>query len=139
MNASSAKPAAGPVVYSNPSTLFTPTGPWSIVAEAGPFVFLAGLRGIDPRTDTLVDDPAGRVAQMFENLRLAAQSIGLGLDSVVRLTVFVTDMAAHRPLVNDAERACWGDGPYPPRTIVEVAALNQDDFAEVEATLYRPA
>jgi 2-iminobutanoate/2-iminopropanoate deaminase len=58
---------------------------------------------------------------------------------VMRLTVFVTDMKAHRPLVNQVQREFWGDGPYPPRTIVEVSGLNQDDFVEVEATLYRPA
>ena len=32
-----------------------------------------------------------------------------------------------------------GEGPYPPRTIVEVDRLNQDDFCEVEGTFYAPA
>jgi hypothetical protein len=32
----------------------------------------------------------------------------------------------------------WGGGPYPPRTIVEVARLNQDDIVEVEGTFYVP-
>jgi hypothetical protein len=36
-----------------------------------------------------------------------------------------------------AER--WGGGPYPPRTIVEVRRLNQDDIAEVEGTFFVPA
>jgi enamine deaminase RidA (YjgF/YER057c/UK114 family) len=48
-------------------------------------------------------------------------------------------MKAHRPLVNQVQKEFWGDGPYPPRTIVEVSGLNQDDFVEVEATLYRAA
>jgi enamine deaminase RidA (YjgF/YER057c/UK114 family) len=72
-------------------------------------------------------------------MRLAAQSVGLDLNAVVRLTVFVTDMVAHRPLVNDTQREFWGEGPYPPRSIVEVSALNQRDFVEVEATLCRQA
>ena len=33
----------------------------------------------------------------------------------------------------------WGGGPYPPRTIVEVSRLNQDDIVEVEGTFYAPA
>ncbi len=78
-----------------------------------------------------------RVRQIFTNLRLAAASVGLGLDSVTRLTVFVTDMKEHRPLVNRAQEEVWGSGPYPPRTIVQVMALNQDDIVEVEATLHR--
>jgi 2-iminobutanoate/2-iminopropanoate deaminase len=131
--------SANPVEYRNPSTLFEPTGPWSIAAVAGPFVFLAGLRGIDPQTNAMVEGQVERVRQIFVNMRLAAQSVGLDLNAVVRLTVFVTDMAAHRPFVNDVQREFWGDGPYPPRSIVEVSALNQHDFVEVEATLYRHA
>ena len=49
----------------------------------------------------------------------------------VRLTVFVTDMAALRPLVNKVQAELWAGGPYPPRTIVEVAKLSQDDIFEV--------
>ena len=32
----------------------------------------------------------------------------------------------------------WAGGPYPPRTIVEVHRLNQDDIFEVEGTFYAP-
>ena len=124
-------------MYSNPPDLFAPTGPWSLVADAGPLVFLAGLRGLDPASNRLVEDPVERTRQVFRNLVLAARSVGLDLDAVVRLTVFVTDMIAHRPMVNDVQAEFWGGGPYPPRTIVEVSALNQNDFVEVEATLYR--
>jgi enamine deaminase RidA (YjgF/YER057c/UK114 family) len=124
-------------MYSNPPALFDPTGPWSIVADAGPLVCLAGLRGIDPATNALVEGDLPRVRQVFANLRLAVASVGLGLGSVMRLTVFVTDMKAHRPLVNQVQQEVWGAGPYPPRTIVQVVALNQDDIVEVEATLYR--
>jgi 2-iminobutanoate/2-iminopropanoate deaminase len=128
-----------PPMYSNPPALFDPTGPWSLIADAGPTLYLAGLRGIDPATNRLVEGPMERVRQIFTNLRLATASVGLGLDSVVRLTVFVTDMKEHRPLVNKAQEEVWGAGPYPPRTIVQVGALNQDDIVEVEATLHRRA
>jgi enamine deaminase RidA (YjgF/YER057c/UK114 family) len=124
-------------MYSNPPELFDPTGPWSIVADTGSTVYLAGLRGIDPSTNQLVPGDLARVRQIFANLRLAMASVGLGLDSITRLTVFVTDMKAHRPLVNQVQQEVWGTGPYPPRTIVQVVALNQDDIVEVEATLVR--
>jgi len=48
-------------------------------------------------------------------------------------------MAALRRLVNKVQAELWGGGPYPPRTIVEVVRLNQDDIFEVEGTFYAPA
>lgn len=126
-----------PVTYRNPSQLFRPTGPWSILAEEERLIFLAGLRGIDPTTNQLVPDPVERVRQVFRNLQLANACAGSGLDSAMRLTVFVTDMKLHRPPVNDVQQELWGEGPYPPRTILQVSALNQEDFVEVEATLCR--
>ena len=123
--------------YSSPDTLFTPTGPWNILADTGSLVFLAGMRGIDPRTDRLVEGEMERIQQAFENIELAAASVGLGREHIVRLTVFVTDMARYRPLVNEAQSARWQGRPCPPRTILEVGALNQQDFVEIEATLAR--
>jgi enamine deaminase RidA (YjgF/YER057c/UK114 family) len=96
------------------------------------------MRGIDPETNSLVDAPRERVRQIFRNIEAAARHSGFGLDSCVRLTVYVTDMAAYRPLINEIQREFWDDGSFPPRTIVAVAGLNQDDFAEVEATFVRP-
>jgi enamine deaminase RidA (YjgF/YER057c/UK114 family) len=69
---------------------------------------------------------------------LIAQSDGASLRDAVRLVVYVTDMARHRPLVNKVQEELWGQGPYPPRTIIEVRALNQDDIVEVEGTFYAP-
>jgi 2-iminobutanoate/2-iminopropanoate deaminase len=48
-------------------------------------------------------------------------------------------MAALRPLVNKVQAELWGGGPYPPRTIVEVARLNQGDIFAVAGTFYAPA
>ena len=71
-------------------------------------------------------------------MQAIAASEGASLTDCVRLTVFVTDMAALRPLVNKVQEELWAGGPYPPRTIVEVAKLNQDDIFEVEGTFYAP-
>ena len=121
-----------------PAGAIRPTGPWALGARAGDFVFVAGMRGIDPETNTLVAGDAARVRQAFLNMQRVAQSGGARLSDAVRLVVYVTDMARHRPLVNQAQEEFWGQGPYPPRTIVEVSALNQDDIVEVEGTFYAP-
>jgi len=121
-----------------PPGAIRPTGPWGLGARAGDFVFVAGMRGIDPVTNTQVAGDEARVRQAFLNMQQIAESDGAALRDAVRLVVYVTDMARHRPLVNKVQEELWGQGPYPPRAIVEVRALNQDDIVEVEGTFYAP-
>jgi 2-iminobutanoate/2-iminopropanoate deaminase len=121
-----------------PNSAIAPTGPWSLGARAGDFVFVAGMRGIDPVNNKLVDGDEARIHQAFMNMKLIAGSEGASLADCIRLTVFVTDMSRLRPLVNKVQESLWGAGPYPPRTIVEVSRLNQDDIFEVEGTFYAP-
>ena len=121
-----------------PEGAITPTGPWSLGVRAGDFVYVAGMRGIDPKTNTLVEGDEARIRQGFRNMQLVAQSAGAGLRDCVRIVVYLTDMPRFRPLVNKVQEELWGAGPYPPRTILEVRKLNQDDIFEVEGTFYAP-
>src|SRR5499425_3409612 len=120
----------------SPAGAIKPTGTWNLGTRAGDFIYIAGMRGIDPKTDTLVQGDEGRVRQAFLNMKLIAESEGASLRDAVRLVVYVTDMFRFRPIVNKIQSELWGQGPYPPRTIVEVDRLNQDDIAEVEGTFY---
>jgi 2-iminobutanoate/2-iminopropanoate deaminase len=122
----------------SPAGAIKPTGTWSVGARAGDFVFVAGMRGIDPNTNTLVEGEEARIRQAFRNMQLIAASEGANLNDAVRLVVYVTDMARLRPLVNKVQAELWGEGPYPPRSIVEVRGLAQDDIFEVEGTFYAP-
>ena len=122
----------------SPKGAIAPTGTWCLGARAGDFVFVAGMRGINPANNRLVEGDEARIRQAFINMKQVAESEAAGLSDCVRLTVFVTDMGRLRPLVNKVQEELWIGGPYPPRTIVEVAALNQDDFFEVEGTFYAP-
>jgi enamine deaminase RidA (YjgF/YER057c/UK114 family) len=121
-----------------PAGAIKPTGPWSLATRAGDFVYVAGMRGIDPATNTLVRGEEARIRQGFLNMQMIAQSEGASLRDCVRIVVYVTDMFRFRPLVNKVQEELWGKGPYPPRTIVEVHRLNQDDIFEVEGTFYAP-
>jgi 2-iminobutanoate/2-iminopropanoate deaminase len=122
----------------SPQGAIAPTGTWSVGARAGDFVFVAGMRGINPANNRLVDGDEARIRQAFTNMKLVAASEGADLTDCVRLTVFVTDMGRFRPLVNKIQEELWAGGSYPPRTIVEVSKLNQDDVFEVEGTFYTP-
>lgn len=121
-----------------PEGLFETTGTWSLGTRAGDFVHVAGMRGIDPETNALVEDPKERIRQGFLNMQAIAESEGATLHDAVRLVVYVTDMYRHRPLVNEVQEELWEGGPYPPRTIIEVDRMNQDDIFEVEGTFYAP-
>jgi 2-iminobutanoate/2-iminopropanoate deaminase len=122
----------------SPKGAIAPTGTWSVGARAGDFVFVAGMRGIDPVSNTMLAGEEARIRQAFTNMKTVAASEGASLSDCVRLTVYVTDMTRLRPLVNKVQEEFWAGGPYPPRTILQVSALNQDDIFEVEGTFYVP-
>jgi len=121
-----------------PDGAIKPTGTWNLGTRAGDFVFIAGMRGIDPKTNLQVQGDEARIRQAFMNMKLIAESEGATLRDAVRLVVYVTDMYRFRPLVNKVQEEFWAAGPYPPRTIVEVHRLNGDDICEVEGTFYAP-
>src|SRR3954466_3368493 len=122
----------------SPPGAIKPTGAWNLGTRAGDFVFIAGMRGIDPATNQLIQGDEARIRQGFLNMKLIAESEGATLRDATRLVVYVTDMFRFRPLVNKVQEELWGNGPYPPRTIVEVHRLNQDDIFEVEGPFYAP-
>ena len=131
-------PAKSGVNFLSPQGAIAPTGTWSVGARAGDFIFVAGMRGIDPASNTLVASKESRIRQAFTNMKIIAESEGAGLSDCIRLVVYVTDMPALRPLVNKIQEEFWTGGPYPPRTILQVSALNQNDIFEVEGTFYAP-
>lgn len=84
-----------------------------------------------------------RLALLTSALALAvlgdvAAAEGATLQDAVRLTIYVSDVTRLRPVVNKVQEDMWGKGPYPPRTVLEVRKLDQDDIAEVDATCYPP-
>ena len=113
-------------------------GTWSLGARAGDFVFVAGMQGIDPKTNTLIKDPQARIRQAFLNIKLIAASEGVSLKDCVRLTVYLSDLPRFAPMVEKAQAELWGGPPYPPRTMIEVKRLFDDDIAEIDSVFYAP-
>jgi hypothetical protein len=48
-------------------------GTWSLGARAGDFIFVAGMQGIDPATNKLVEDPQMRILRAFLNIKTIAR------------------------------------------------------------------
>ncbi|PNY23875.1 Uncharacterized protein TCAP_06184 [Tolypocladium capitatum] len=131
--------SAGVSIY-NPGNFFPATGPWSLMSHAGENLYIAGMRGIDPATNTLLPVGLPRIRQAFKNMAALAGMVGVDLKDCVRVVVYTTDMFRYRPMCNQVQIELWGDDPntYPPRTIIEVGRLNEDDIVEVEGTFYAP-
>ena len=113
-------------------------GTWSLGARAGDFVFVAGMQGVDPATNKLVEGAEARIRQAFLNIRLIAQSEGASLQDCVRLTIYVSDLATIAPLVDKVQAELWGKPPYPPRTMFEAKKLFDGDIIEIDSVFYAP-
>jgi 2-iminobutanoate/2-iminopropanoate deaminase len=111
-------------------------GPYSQAVEAGDLVFCAGQVGLDPATGRLVaGGTMAELRQALANLEAVLAGAGLGLDAVVKTTLFLVDLA-DGPAVN----ALYGEtftAPYPARSTVQVAALPAGARVELEAIAKR--
>jgi enamine deaminase RidA (YjgF/YER057c/UK114 family) len=97
-----------------PAGAIKPTGPWSLGTRAGDFIYVAGMRGIDPGTDILVHGDEARTRQAYINMKRVAESEGATLRDTVRLVVYVTDMLRLRSIVNKVQEELWSgsEGSY---------------------------
>jgi len=121
----------------NPAgAISTGSDTWSVGARAGDFIFVAGMQGVDPTTNKLVEGDEARIRQAFLNLKLIAQSEGATLQDCVRITVYVSDLHRFAPLVSKVQAELWGRPPYPPRSMFEVQRLFDDDIVEIDSIFY---
>ncbi len=111
-------------------------GPYSQAVRAGGTVYLSGQIGLDPATGQLVDGLEAQAVRVFENLRAVAEAAGGGLSDVVKLTLFLADLADFAK-VNEIMAARMS-APYPARSTVQVAALPRGARIEIEAILVLP-
>ena len=136
---SAQSPSPNGVKTLNPAgAISTGNDTWSVGARAGDFIFVAGMQGVDPATNKLVEGHEARIRQAFLNLKLIAQSEGATLQDCVRITVYVSDLHRFAPLVSKVQAELWGKAPYPPRTMFEVQRLFDDDIVEIDSIFYAP-
>ena len=109
-------------------------GPYSQAVRAGDTVYLSGQIPLDPKTMQLVEGFDGQAKRVFENLRAVCRAAGGDFDRVVRVTIYLTDLAQF-PKVNDA-MASYFKEPYPARVTVGVASLPRGAQVEIDAVMY---
>ena len=107
-------------------------GTYSQAIETGGLVFLSGQIPLDPATMEVIDgDFEARARRVFDNLAEVAAAAGGSLDDVVKLTVFLTDLANFATV--NAVMEDYFDQPYPARAAVGVASLPKGADVEADA------
>ena len=109
-------------------------GPYSQAIKKGSLVFISGQIPLVPGTTELVGtDLAEQTQQVFKNLQTVAEASGGGLNDIVKLTIYLTDLSAFA-IVNEI-MASYFIEPYPARATIEISALPKSALVEVEAIL----
>src|SRR3954462_14780131 len=99
-------------------------GPYSHAVRAGGLLFCSGQIPLDPDSGELVGDTPGEQARRcLENLEAVCSAAGASLADAVRVTVYLTDMAAFAE-VNDVYGGFFSSDP-PARGAIGVAGLPQ--------------
>jgi 2-iminobutanoate/2-iminopropanoate deaminase len=112
-------------------------GPYSHAVDSNGLVFCSGQTPLDPATGDLVAGGiADQTAQCFDNLFSVLASAGLGGDDVVKVNVFLTDMADFAEM--NAVYATRFNEPFPARTTIGVASLPLGASIEIELQARRP-
>ncbi|MEM6664128.1 MAG: RidA family protein [Pseudomonadota bacterium] len=133
------------VRFVNPENYTAPTGMFShvSVAEAGRLAFIAGQVAFDSDLKLVAPgDAAGQYPQVMANIGKILDGIGAGFGDIVELTTY---------LVGEESRVAWlesrgavmekhfGDGPYPPNTLLIIGGLAQPEMmVEVSAVVRLP-
>jgi len=109
-------------------------GPYSQAVRVGDTVYVSGQIPLDPVSGALVSgDIEAEIRRVFDNLKAIALAAGGSLASVVKLSVFLTDLT-HFAKVNEIMAGYFSE-PYPARAAIGIAALPRGARVEVECVL----
>ncbi|MFC3226460.1 RidA family protein [Marinibaculum pumilum] len=101
--------------------------------RVGDLVYLSGQAAVDSHGNIVgAGDFDAQAAQVFANLKAVLEAAGSSMDRIVKVTIYLTDMANFGRIME--LRAQHFSKPYPADTIVEVKALALPEFKiEIEA------
>ena len=107
-------------------------GPYSQAIRANGFVFVSGQLPVDPATGVFTGaDVTAQTRQSLQNIQSILAEAGLGMDAVVKTTVFLQNMGDFAAM--NEVYAAFFTGACPARAAVQVAALPKGALVEIEA------
>lgn len=110
-------------------------GPYSPSLKTGNLIFVSGQIPVDPKSGKIIEgDIEVQAKRSLENLKAVLESYSIGMENVVKTTIFLKDMN-HFSRVNKI----YGEyftGQFPTRSCVEVSRLPKDAAIEIEAIAF---
>ncbi|MCH8499389.1 MAG: RidA family protein [Marinobacter sp.] len=109
-------------------------GTYSQAVKAGDTVYLSGQIPLDPATMEVVGgDFTAQTRQVFDNLKAVCEAAGGGLKDIVKLNIYLTDLANFATL--NTIMATYFQEPYPARAAIGVASLPKGVGVEMDAIM----
>lgn len=106
-------------------------GCYSQAVRSGNTIYLSGQLGLIPQTMELESGIEAQVERMFKNLSAVVASAGASLNNIVKLNVYLTDMA-NFAVVNTIMAKYFSE-PYPARAAIGVKELPKAALVEADA------
>ena len=111
-------------------------GPYSQAIEAGGFVFVSGQLPVDPVTGAFAEGGIKELThQSLTNMKAILNEVGLGMENVVKTTVFLSDMTDFAEM--NEVYAQFFEAPFPGRSAVAVKTLPKGARVEIECIAAR--
>ncbi len=111
-----------------------PIGPYSQAVLIGDLLYTSGQIAINPKTgDLKTEDITTETIQVMENLKAILEAAGMNFSSVVKTSIFITDMNDFAK-INAAYGSYFTDSYAPARETVQVAALPKNVHVEISMT-----
>lgn len=111
-------------------------GPYSQAVGAGGFVFVSGQTPLDAQGRLVPGGVPEQTEQCLKNIREILRAADLGMEHVVKVSVFMTDLGQFAAM--NEVYARHFEPPYPARATVEVTALPKGAAVEIEAVAVKP-
>ncbi|MDD6161074.1 MAG: RidA family protein [Oscillospiraceae bacterium] len=111
-------------------------GPYSQALDLGNLVFASGQIPVDPATGLMADTVEEQARQSLTNVKNILAAAGLGMEHVVKTTVFLSDLADFAAV--NAVYESFFTQPFPARSGVQVAAIPKGAKVEIECIAVRP-
>jgi reactive intermediate/imine deaminase len=110
-------------------------GTYSQAIKVGNTVYLSGQIPLDPATMEMVSgDFEAQTVRVFENLKAVSEAAGGSLRNLVKLNIFLTDLANFAKL--NEVMARYFEQPYPARAAIGVASLPRGAQVEMDGVLF---
>ncbi len=130
---------AGPIFH-NFSAAPTHVAPFSHAVECDGWIQLTGQMPTDPNDDSvpLPDGVEAQTRRVMDNLIIVLGELGLGLEHVLSVRVFITEFERDYDAMNAVYRSYFPPDRLPARTCVGVTGLAKGALVEIDMVAKRP-